>query len=71
MAGIVVRSNRALASCEGLASPQTAIEIEGVKFEVDLLRGHKTGFYLDQKHNYAIALCARNRRVLDCFSNAA
>ena len=54
----------------GTASPQTIVEIEGLKFEVDLLRGHKTGFYLDQKHNYTIlAPYARNRRVLDCFTN--
>src|SRR2546423_8911330 len=53
----------------GTPSP-VAIEIKGVKFEVDTLRGHKTGFYLDQKHNYAIvASFARNRRVLDCFTN--
>jgi 23S rRNA (cytosine1962-C5)-methyltransferase len=49
---------------------QVVIEIEGVKLEVDLLRGHKTGFYLDQTHNYRIvAEYARNRRVLDCFTN--
>jgi 23S rRNA (cytosine1962-C5)-methyltransferase len=49
---------------------QVAIEIQGVKFEVDLLRGHKTGFYLDQTHNYKIvAEYAQNRRVLDCFAN--
>ena len=54
----------------GTVSPQTIIEIEGLKFEVDLVRGHKTGFYLDQKHNYTIlARYARNRRVLDCFTN--
>ena len=41
-----------------------------VELEVDLLRGHKTGFYLDQKHNYGIVgHYARNRRVLDCFTN--
>jgi 23S rRNA (cytosine1962-C5)-methyltransferase len=46
------------------------IEIEGVKLEVDLLRGQKTGFYLDQRHNYAIiARFARGRRLLDCFTN--
>jgi 23S rRNA (cytosine1962-C5)-methyltransferase len=34
------------------------------------LHGQKTGFYLDQQHNYGIvARCARERRVLDCFSN--
>jgi len=49
---------------------QMVIEIEGVKLEVDFLRGHKTGFYLDQKHNYQIvADFARDRRVLDCFTN--
>src|SRR5262245_24794234 len=54
----------------GDAPLQIEIEIGGVKFEVDLLHGHKTGFYLDQKHNYAlIAGYARDRRVLDCFTN--
>jgi 23S rRNA (cytosine1962-C5)-methyltransferase len=49
---------------------QVAIEIEGVKLEVDLLHGQKTGFYLDQKHNYGVvAGYARDRRVLDCFTN--
>jgi 23S rRNA (cytosine1962-C5)-methyltransferase len=54
----------------GDAPSQIEIEIEGVKFEVDLLHGQKTGFYLDQEHNYAIvAGHARDRRVLDCFTN--
>jgi 23S rRNA (cytosine1962-C5)-methyltransferase len=49
---------------------QLPIEIEGVSFDLDLLGGQKTGFYLDQKHNYRIvAHQARNRRVLDCFTN--
>ena len=49
---------------------QMAIEIEGVKLELDLLHGQKTGFYLDQRDNYGVvARCARDRRVLDCFSN--
>jgi 23S rRNA (cytosine1962-C5)-methyltransferase len=49
---------------------QIVIEIEGVKLDIDLLHGQKTGFYLDQRHNYAIvAACARDRRVLDCFTN--
>jgi 23S rRNA (cytosine1962-C5)-methyltransferase len=46
------------------------IGIEGVNFELDLLRGQKTGFYLDQRYNYGIvAGFARDRRVLDCFTN--
>jgi 23S rRNA (cytosine1962-C5)-methyltransferase len=56
---------------EGATSPAAVvIEVEGVKFEVDLLRGHKTGFYLDQRQNYGIAAQhANGRRLLDCFSN--
>jgi len=54
----------------GDISSQIEIEIDGLNFEVDLLRGQKTGFYLDQKQNYqAVAQHAKNRRVLDCFTN--
>ena len=49
---------------------QIVIEVAGVKLEVDFLRGHKTGLYLDQKYSYGIvAEHARGRRVLDCFTN--
>ena len=49
---------------------QIRIDIDGVKFDVDLLHGHKTGFYLDQRMNYSIvAQHAKGRRVLDCFTN--
>jgi 23S rRNA (cytosine1962-C5)-methyltransferase len=51
------------------AGPIT-IELDGLKFDVDLLHGQKTGFYLDQRDNYQIvAEFARDRRVLDCFAN--
>src|SRR5437762_1439138 len=54
----------------GNAPSRIEVEIEHVTFELDLLHGQKTGFYLDQKHNYGIvAGFARNRRVLDCFTN--
>jgi 23S rRNA (cytosine1962-C5)-methyltransferase len=54
----------------GNAPTQIAIEIGNVKFELDLLRGHKTGFYLDQRCNYpTVAGFAHGRRVLDCFTN--
>lgn len=50
-------------------SPQW-IEVNGLRFEIDLLTGQKTGFYLDQLSNYgAVAAFARNRVVLDCFCN--
>ena len=76
---IIERNDAPVRKAEGLelrsgilqgTPSEIAIEIEGVKLEVDLLRGHKTGFYLDQKHNYGIvAEYAHNRRVLDCFTN--
>ena len=38
-------------------------------FAVDLLVGHKTGFYLDQRLNRAtVQKLARGKEVLDCFS---
>ena len=77
---IIERNDAPVRKAEGLelrtkvlrgdAPSQMEIGIEGVNFEVDLLRGQKTGFYLDQKHNYGIfAGFARDRRVLDCFTN--
>jgi len=54
----------------GEISTEVKIDIEGLKVAVDLLRAQKTGFYLDQKQNYAVvAEHARGRRVLDCFAN--
>lgn len=48
-----------------------AQRIGDLEFELDLLRGQKTGFYLDQMASYAeVAHHAPGRRVLDCFSNA-
>ena len=76
---IVERNDAPVRKAEGLelrsgvlyGSPsQMLIETEAVKLEVDFLRGHKTGFYLDQRHNYKIvADFAHGRRVLDCFTN--
>ena len=54
----------------GAATSKIKIDINDVKFDVDLLHGQKTGFYLDQKDNYGIiAQYARSRRVLDCFTS--
>ncbi|MFZ3377165.1 MAG: class I SAM-dependent methyltransferase, partial [Chthoniobacterales bacterium] len=54
----------------GDASVETDFQIAGVRFAIDLLRGQKTGFYLDQKANYQIvAEHAMGRRVLDCFAD--
>ena len=41
----------------------------GMKFAVDVEKGHKTGFYLDQRDARAhVRAQARGRRVLNCFS---
>ncbi len=45
------------------------IEEHGCRFRVDVQRGQKTGFYLDQRENrWALQRMARGRKVLDCFS---
>jgi 23S rRNA (cytosine1962-C5)-methyltransferase len=41
----------------------------GVRFEADVVRGQKTGFFLDQRENRrAVETLARGRRVLNAFS---
>jgi len=45
------------------------VDMIGLKFETDLVAGHKTGLYLDQQMNYqAVAHFAKCVQVLDCFS---
>ena len=45
------------------------IKLNGLRFEVDVLGGHKTGLYLDQQVNYRrVAEMAKGAQVLDCFS---
>ena len=77
---IVERNDAPVRKAEGLetrtgvlrgeATSKIKIDMNGIKFDVDLLHGQKTGFYLDQKDNYGIvARLARGRRTLDCFTN--
>ena len=50
----------------------TLVEIveNGVKYQVDVKDGQKTGFFLDQKYNrLAIQKLCKNARVLDCFTH--
>ncbi len=43
--------------------------LNGIRFEADVLSGHKTGLYLDQQVNQAlVAGYARGARVLDAFT---
>ncbi len=54
----------------GEAPPDTTtIEENGFKFLVDVKRGQKTGFFLDQRDNRAfLTTVAHGQTVLDCFS---
>jgi 23S rRNA (cytosine1962-C5)-methyltransferase len=52
----------------GKPADQTVITEYGVRFNVNFLSGHKTGFYLDQSLNrQRVRALARDRDVLDCF----
>jgi 23S rRNA (cytosine1962-C5)-methyltransferase len=76
---IVERSEASFRKFEGLAESNgllsgtmqgpVPIDLNGLKFEVDILGGHKTGLYLDQQQNYQkVADLIRGGQVLDCFS---
>ena len=50
--------------------PVVEIVENGVRYQVDVAEGQKTGFFLDQKYNrLAIQPLARGGRVLDCFTH--
>ncbi len=77
--GIVVRTERGMTQAEGLdlrdgpywgQSPEAPVVVleNGLRWQVDLLEGQKTGFYLDQRENRRVAArYVRGRRVLDMF----
>jgi 23S rRNA (cytosine1962-C5)-methyltransferase len=60
----------AIGVLRGDAPPETIIvEENGYKFLVDVRRGQKTGFFLDQRDNRAfLSTLAGDRSVLNCFS---
>ena len=54
---------------QGELPPQVVIRENGLLIEVDLLHGHKTGFYLDQRENrMQLAQYCDNKDLLNCFS---
>ena len=76
---IVERNEAASRKFEGLADANgvrdgtlagpVPVTLNGLRFEVDVLGGHKTGCYLDQQVNYRrVAELANGAQVLDCFS---
>ena len=57
-----------LANEAGGERESLVIEENGVRMTVDIVAGHKTGFYLDQRDNRRrVADLAHGRRVLNCF----
>jgi 23S rRNA (cytosine1962-C5)-methyltransferase len=76
---ILERSDVAVREKEGLPALTQVLhgdipdEVEivenGLRFIVDVKKGHKTGFYLDQRHNRQVmGQQARGKEVLNCFS---
>ena len=76
---VLERNDTAFRKFEGLADANgilagslagpVAVKLNGLKFETDMLGGHKTGLYLDQQVNYQrVAELAQGAQVLDCFS---
>ena len=80
--GVFERSDAEVRRLEGLTSsvgvlwgeePDGPVEIieNGRRFMVDLRRGQKTGFFLDQRDNRAAtAALAPGKHVLDCFAHS-
>jgi 23S rRNA (cytosine1962-C5)-methyltransferase len=78
--GIVERSDATVRRQEGLLlrsglawgqapPPDLEVRENGLRFQVDLLGGQKTGFYLDQRENRRIvAGRAAGKRILNAFS---
>jgi 23S rRNA (cytosine1962-C5)-methyltransferase len=53
----------------GVLPEVLVIEENGLRFHIDVARGHKTGFYLDQRFNrQRLRQLAVGKDVLDCFS---
>ncbi len=69
-----VRLQEGMKRFKGFIGPSfdTKVEIteNGVKYQVDVQDGQKTGFFLDQKYNrLAIQRLCKDKRVLDCFTH--
>lgn len=69
-----VREQEGMERTKGFLSapfdPIVEITENGVKYQVDVENGQKTGFFLDQKYNrMAIQKLCRGAKVLDCFTH--
>lgn len=79
--GIYERSDVAVRQKEGLEErkgviygefdTKVLIQENGLKMQVDLQNGQKTGYFLDQKENrFALRRYCKDKEVLDCFCNS-
>lgn len=54
-----------------LENENIIFEEHGVKFKANVIKGHKTGYFLDHRHNrHKVGLMADGKSVLDVFSYA-
>jgi Predicted SAM-dependent methyltransferases len=78
--GVYERSDAKVRELEGMErfkgflgeefDPVVEIAENGVRYEVDVAQGQKTGFFLDQKYNrLAIQKLCKGATVLDCFTH--
>lgn len=70
---VEVRKKEGLEECAGWilpgGSPEVVIKENGLAFFVDVARGQKTGYFLDQRENrLSLRRYVQGARVLDCFS---
>lgn len=70
---VEVRKKEGLEECAGWIlpgmNPEVIIKENGLAFFVDVARGQKTGYFLDQRENrLSLRRYVQGARVLDCFS---
>ena len=72
---VSVRSRESLPLTKGILrgdNPRMVdVEMNGLRWRVDLLGGQKTGVYLDQRENYLAAARHAHGAALDCFTSTA
>ncbi|MCH5279130.1 MAG: class I SAM-dependent rRNA methyltransferase [Christensenellaceae bacterium] len=76
---VAIRNKEGMEQCKGYYMHEGLSEIpdgkliiteNGIKYEINIITGQKTGFFLDQKYNrLAAARIAKGRNVLDCFTH--
>jgi 23S rRNA (cytosine1962-C5)-methyltransferase len=69
---VSVRSREALPLTSGVLAGELPESVQvlmnGMRWHADLLHGHKTGVFLDQRENYMAAARYAHGRALDCFT---